>query len=262
MVETFLTDGFVTFAADPDIADWAGHARIAGIKAASSPDLAKWLVCGGTWFVGVDALPNDEYGRIGESGPIKGQAINVVERLYGHVPQLHCAQVSVTYPGYPKPREGEGSAAFRYRLNRDAAHVDGVRAVGPDRRRVIDEPHAWILGTALSDASPDAAPLVVWKGSHIIMRDALQRAVAARDPANWHKVDVTESYQAARREVFETCARIELPLQPGQAVLLHRLVLHGVAPWADGASAAPEGRMIAYFRPHMEGGVPAWLGKN
>ena len=35
------------------------------------------------------------------------------------------AQVSVCYPGYPMPREEESKAAFKYRLKRDAAHVDG-----------------------------------------------------------------------------------------------------------------------------------------
>ena len=70
---------------------------------------------------------------------------------------------------------------------------------------------------------------------------------------------MTEVYQAARREVFETCARVELPLKVGEVVLLHRLCLHGIAPWTEGAEAAPEGRMIAYFRPEMPGGVGAWL---
>jgi len=262
VVGAFHTDGVLTFGPDPELADWAAHARVAGTAAAKAPELARWLQCGGTWFVGVDALPNDDKGRVGGSGPLAGQAADAVERLYGPMPPLHRAQVSVTYPGYPRPRSGEGQAAFRYRLNRDAAHVDGVRAMNPQRRRRIDEPHAWLLGVALSECSPDAAPLVVWKGSHTLMRAALRRAVAGHEPHNWHKVDVTETYQAARRAVFETCQRVELPMQPGQAVLLHRLALHGVAPWASGATAAPEGRMIAYFRPHMAGGVPRWLGET
>jgi len=37
------------------------------------------------------------------------------------------------------------------------------------------------------------------------------------------------------------------------------MTLHGVAPWSQNASAGPDGRMIAYFRPEMSGGVPAWL---
>jgi hypothetical protein len=46
---------------------------------------------------------------------------------------------------------------------------------------------------------------------------------------------------------------------PGCAYLLHRLTLHGVAPWDASAQAAPEGRLIAYFRPPMPGGARAWV---
>lgn len=72
-------------------------------------------------------------------------------------------------------------------------------------------------------------------------------------------MDVTEIYASARREVFETCPRVALPAAPGEAILLHRLTLHGVAPWAAGATADPMGRAIAYFRPEMPGGIAAWL---
>ena len=71
-------------------------------------------------------------------------------------------------------------------------------------------------------------------------------------------MDVTEIYQAARREVFDTCPRILLHGPPGTVSLVHRLALHGVAPWMPGADAREEGRMIAYFRPPMRGGVAAW----
>ena len=46
--------------------------------------------------------------------------------------------------------------------------------------------------------------------------------------------------------------------QVGGAVLLHRLLIHGVAPWAEGAVAPPEGRMVAYFRPVLPS-VEDWL---
>ena len=42
-----------------------------------------------------------------------------------------------------------------------------------------------------------------------------------------------------------------LASSPGEAVLLHRHLLHGVAPWGETATAAPEGRMIAYLRPEF-----------
>ena len=42
----------------------------------------------------------------------------------------------------------------------------------------------------------------------------------------------------------------------GEAYLVHRLALHGIAPWGAGATAGE--RMVIYFRP--ESGDPAaWL---
>jgi hypothetical protein len=115
-----------------------------------------------------------------------------------------------------------------------------------------------MLGFPLSHADRDAAPLVVWEGSHQIMRDSFRAAftrVADADPST---VDVTEVYQNARKRIFDTCPRIVVHGAPGSAYLLHRLVLHGIAPWAEGARSAPEGRLVAYFRPPMPGGARAW----
>ncbi len=259
MVTEFFTRGWVRFGPDARVRDWVAHARPAARAALDDPGLAHWHVCAGTWFVGVDALPNDGAGRIGGSGPLAGPAVELLETHLGPLPPLHRAQLSVVYPGYPQPREGESAAAFRYRRRRDAAHLDGLKAEGPDRRRRIAEPHAFILGLPLTEADPDAAPLVVWEGSHEILRAALAGALADHDPRDWGRVDVTEAYQAARKQVFETCRRVTVHARPGEAYLLHRLALHGVAPWADGAAAPEEGRMIAYFRPLMPGGVVDWL---
>ena len=59
--------------------------------------------------------------------------------------------------------------------------------------------------------------------------------------------------------MFETCRRVTVPAQPGEAYLVHRLALHGVAPWEDGAEAPEEGRMIVYFRPEFPAGGRDWL---
>jgi hypothetical protein len=59
--------------------------------------------------------------------------------------------------------------------------------------------------------------------------------------------------------VFQTCARVTLPLKQGEAVLLDRRLIHGMAPWAAGAPGPAEGRMIAYFRPLIPA-VQDWLG--
>ncbi|BBU57018.1 hypothetical protein KU6B_32830 [Mameliella alba] len=249
------TQGWTRFDADPATLKWAAAAHEAGRAVLADPAMrAQWLQCEGTWFVGVDALPTAPDGSIG-GVPLAGAAPAALAPL----PALHPAQLSITFPGYPRPRAGESEAGFRYRLNRDAAHVDGVLAEGAARRRHIREPHAWILGLPLTEADPGASPLVAWEGSHHVMRDALRAALAGKPPETWADVDVTEAYQAARRTCFETCRRVALPAAPGEALLLHRLTLHGIAPWAEGAQAPPEGRMVAYFRPQVMGGAEAWL---
>ncbi|MCG7628472.1 hypothetical protein MHM88_11700 [Epibacterium sp. MM17-32] len=256
----FFEKGWVRFPANDDTLAWAEHARGQGIKAVADPAHAPWIDCEGTWFIGVDALPNDPQGRLQGGPELAGPALQFIATDLGGIGVLHPAQLSVIYPGYPRPRRGESAAAFGYRRNRDAAHVDGVKMFGDARRRRVEEPHAWVLGVPLNRASADAAPLVVWEGSHEIMRAAFSAAFDGVDPAQWYEVDVTEAYGAARRAVFETCPRITVHAQPGEAYLMHRLCLHGVAPWAEGASAPEgEGRMIAYFRPEMQDWQAHWL---
>lgn len=261
MVGALADKGWTLFPVDPALARWAATARAAALDRIANDTAHRdaWLDCEGTWFVGVDTLPNDPSGAVPGGPPLAGAAFDAVTDSYGTLP-LHAGQVSITYPGYPRPRKGESAAALRYRRNRDAAHVDGLHAQGPDRRRHLLERHAYILGLPLSRADAGASPLVVWEGSHHILRRAFAEALAGTAPADWHKVDLTEPYQSARREVFESCARVPLLANPGMATLVHRLALHGVAPWDEGAEAEEVGRMIAYFRPEF-GDVRAddWL---
>lgn len=258
-MSAFLQAGWAKFAHDPALAAWAVAARAAALVRMAEPaHRDEWLQCGGTWFVGVDTLPNDACGAVAGSGALTGAGYGRARALYGDL-ALHAGQVSVIYPGYPRPREGEGEAAFGYRLNRDAAHVDGLLPVGAARARMMKERHAYILGIPLTDASEGASPLVVWEGSHAVMRAAFAAALDGIPPAQWGEVDLTDIYTAARRDVFKRCARVELPARLGEATLVHRLALHGVAPWGDGADAPAEGRMIAYFRPEFSGLGREWL---
>ncbi len=243
-----VTDpGWQRIGADPAIATWARAALPWACAALAQTDQP--LRCGGTWAVGLDLLPNDETGAVAgcrfpwAALPLRAEP-------------LHRGQVSVIYPGYPQPWEGESEAGFGYRMRRDAAHLDGLLPVGPQKRRMIKEPHGWILGIALTDCA--ASPLVVYEGSHDVMRAALLQALAPFDPQDWGDVDVTDAYQAARAQVFETCRRVEVPIAVGQATLLHRLTIHGVAPWGAGDVAPPEGRIIAYFRPMLPS-VQDWI---
>lgn len=253
-------NGWASFAPEAAVLDWARAARRAALERIADPaEQARSLTCEGTWFVGVDCLPNDTSGAVGQSGPLGGAALAMAQELYGPLP-LHRAQVSVVHPGYPRARDGEDAAALRYRRTRDAAHVDGLLPVGPARRRMLRERHAFILGLPLTETSPEASPLVVWEGSHHVMRHAFQEALQGVAPEHWDEVDLTEIYHAARRIVFATCPRRPIHSAPGGAHLIHRMALHGVAPWGEAAHAPPEGRMVAYFRPEWPNSASAdWL---
>jgi hypothetical protein len=198
----------------------------------------------------VDALPNGPDGAVAGGPPLGGAALGEAARVAGPLP-LHRGQVSVTYPGYPAPDPEESDAAHRFRRDRDAAHLDGLLPVGPEKRRHLRELHAFILGITVTEADPDAAPLVVWEGSHHRIRAAFARAFDGVPAEEWGEIDMTGAYAEVRRAVFASCPRREVPLRPGQCVLVHRHAIHGVAPWREGARAAEDGRAIVYFRPEV-----------
>lgn len=228
--------GVMVFDHDDRTARWAQAAWARAGHLARDPEVrSRNLRHGSTWFVGVDVLPNDATGAV--------DGVALAGPWAGLVPDLaqHPAQVSIVYPGYPARDPDQSEANHRYRIDRMAAHVDGLLPCGPDKRRYPLEFHAYILGLPLSDVS--AAPTVFWTGSHKIMQAALQSAIKEKDPAS---VDVTDAYHAARRQVFETCEAVPIRARPGQAFLLHRFALHGTAPW-DGPD--DQGRAIAFFRP-------------
>lgn len=253
------TDGFALYDADPDVLNWVTAALpLADAALQNDKLLEQWLTCEGTWFVGVDALDTGPSGEAGAT-PLAG---DVIRDLAGYLPAkqpMHKAQLSVVYPGYPKPRNAESDAAFRYRLKRDAAHVDGLHATGASRRRHVIEYHAYLLGLPLTDCGPDAGPLVVWRGSHLKVQDWLTSTLADMPSDKWSDVDLTDSYQALRKEIFETCERVELYRKPGEAFVMHRHVLHGIAPWKAAAGDHSTGRMIAYFRPEIACDLSLWL---
>lgn len=241
--------GWAKFLFDPPLAAWAAHANAAALAAEAAP-AANMLRCAGSWFVGVNALGNDGAGRLPGGPPLEGAAIDAARALAGASVSLDCAQASVCYPGYPRRGAEEGDAAFRYRRDRDAAHVDGLHRIMPGRRRRLLERHAFILGLPLNETTRGAAPFVIWEGAHEIMRAALGEALAAAAPGEWAEVDVTEAYQSARRRCFEDLRRVEIHAKPGEAYLVHRLALHGVGPWPPDVPG--ERRAIAYFRPEPD----------
>ncbi len=231
------------------IAAWSAAAEPLARHVVDASPAADWR-CGGTWFVGLDALPNAADGTIGEvEFPWKDIGLKPVP--------LHPAQLSVIRGGYPRRDDREDEKAFRFRVLRDAAHLDGLLPIGPEKRRMVREPHGWILGLPLNRADAGASPLVVWEGSHRVMGAALRDAFSGQS-GDLENVDITGAYQAARKQVFDLCPRVELPGKPGEAVILHRHMIHGVAPWAEGAEAEAPGRMVAYFRPMLPS-VADWV---
>lgn len=231
-------DGFAVLDEDERTLAWAQEARRVAQDLQADPAMrATHLRHKGTWFVGVDALPNDEAGALNDV-PLSGGWQGVVPDL-----PLHRAQLSIIYPGYPQRDEGQSAANHRFREVRHAAHVDGLLPEGPERRRFAREHHAYILGLPLN--AVDSAPTLVWPRSHKIMRAAFQAEIGTRPV---QEVDLTNAYHAARRTVFESGDPVAIRARPGQAFLIHRLALHGTAAWqGDGE----EGRMIAFFRPEF-----------
>jgi hypothetical protein len=246
----FFDRGWCQFAHDPILEGWVRAALAPARATLQDPRQAQWLRYQGTWFAGVNALPNDAQGAIEASGPLQGQVIEFIETELGLRDfAWDAAQISICYPGYPKPMQGETPGRARYRRKRDAAHVDGLLPEGPKRRRHLREYHGFILGIPLVEYDADASPFVVWEGSHEIMRQIFASRFAGLPPEQWGEQDITEVYHAAREQVFASCERVEIHARPGEALLAHRLVLHGMAPWREGAHATAAGRMICYFRP-------------
>jgi hypothetical protein len=255
----FFARGWRHFGYEAGVADWVRHTLPQAREAVKAPANAQWLRSNGTWFVGVNALPNDGTGSVPGGPPLTGAAIEFIRDELGFAgPNLERGQVSVCYPGYPQPMPSESPAAFAYRRDRAAAHLDGLHAEGPSRRRFFHEPHSFLLGLPMVEASPDASPFVIWEGSHEILRGALREAFAGIPTVRWSEVDVTDAYHSARRRIFSECREVEIAAKPGEAYLVHRLALHGMARWREGAMAGHDGRMIVYFRP-MLFGPEEWL---
>lgn len=246
---TFYRRGFVHLKADAPLTAWAAAARPVAERLLADPGHRRdWLRCGGTWFAGVNLFPNAADGSVAAEGvpALAGEAVGFIARLGFDTVAWDAAQISVCLPGYPQPWEAESEANFRYRRDRDAAHVDGLLRDGA-RRRSVGEAHGFLLGIPLVETPPGAAPFVIWEGSHEVMRAAFAARLSGVAACNWAKEDVTEAYVAARKQAFAQCPRVEVHARPGEAYVVHRLTLHGVAPWRE--EAFDGARIIAYFRP-------------
>jgi hypothetical protein len=255
----FFEEGWCRFKFDKKLMHWVNHALSAARESVSAGQNRQWLRCGGTWFAGVNALPNTADAALNGGDALAGNVIDFIHNSLG-LKDIHWdqAQVSVCYPAYPQPMPGETEAAFAYRRDRDAAHVDGLLPEGINRRRHLREFHGFILGIPMVEFGIGASPFVIWEGSHEIVRESFIAKFRDLPPQQWGNIDVTEVYHETRRRIFDCCKRIEIYATPGEAYLVHRLALHGIAPWKKDASATEDGRMICYFRPEI-GSAEEWL---
>lgn len=246
--EELASRGYSSFSHDERTAAWSEHAASAAAAILSDPGHDKWWRHRRTWFVGVDALPNDNAGRLPGGPPLAGGVIDFVREQLGFRSPWHKGQLSVCFPGYPRRDPNESEAQHRFRLQRDAAHVDGLHGEGPQRRRHFREPHQFILGIPLNATSMEDSPLVVWEGSQRIMEEMFRDVFAGVPEEGRADLDITASYHEARKRCFATCRRVIVHAQPGESYVIHRFALHGVAPWAGNGTPGAS-RMIAYFRP-------------
>ena len=109
----------------------------------------------------------------------------------------------------------------------------------------------FILGLPINEYTHDESPPVVWEGSHNIVQQTFHNLLSEHPSDSWCDIDVTKTYQSMRKTIFKTCKRREILAKPGEAYVIHRLSLHGVAPWKASASSKSNNRMICYFRPEM-----------
>lgn len=250
--DTYLKKGWCHFPYDESLAAWVDASLPSALSTINAPENEKWIRCGSTWFAGVNALPNDEHGAIDGGPPLQSASINFINTVHDF-DQIRWdrAQVSVCSPGFPKRGPDETEGALRYRRNFDSAHIDGLLPIGAERRRHMKEHHAFVLGVPMVEYSAAAAPFVVWEESHHLVRKFFIDRFSDLPRDQWADIDVTDDYQALRRTIFETCKRVEVAANPGESYLVHRFALHGMAPWAEDATAQHDMRIICYFRPDL-----------
>ncbi len=252
----YARKGWHVFDRDARLTRWVNASLGEARKTINDPINRKWLRHGGTWFAGVNVFNNDALGALGQGPRLHGNAVRFIEELTGKPLALDKGQLSVCYPGYPKPSPAESDLAFAYRCNRDAAHIDGILKEGQER--YLREFHDYIFAIPMVDVDHLASPFVVWSGSHSIVRRRLLDALSGYRAAQWSQVPIKQVYQALRKEIFDSCERVEVHLKVGQALVAHRLLLHGTSPWRKNAMASEDGRMMCFFRPATLG-IEQWL---
>jgi hypothetical protein len=126
-----------------------------------------------------------------------------------------------------------------------------VSRQGSEKRRYLRGFHAFILGIPLVEVRADNSPMVVWERSHAIVRDSFLEHFGDTPAEHWPEIEITRVYRNLRRIIFDSCRRVAVCARPGEAWLVHRLALHGLAPWQRDDSAASAERRVIFFRPEL-----------
>ncbi len=257
----YQRDGWYQFSADDQILGWLESIQTVVGQAIAAPQNQHWWRYQGTWFVGVNVLPNDGRGRVNAGPTLTGAAANFLAKyLKADLGAFDKAQLSIVRAGYPQADKHETKAALAYRRDRDAAHIDGLLKDAVAAGRYAREYHHYLWAIALHDGSLCTSPLVVWRGSHRLIQDSFRRFFADKDIESISQYDVSECYAATRKQVFEQCERVALPLQRGQSVVAHRFLLHGTAPWSRSQRGIKQtdARGLCFFRPELKD-LHRWL---
>ncbi|MDC0948600.1 hypothetical protein OAS86_04570 [Gammaproteobacteria bacterium] len=261
VIREFEREGFAIVPFCSQTAGWVESLRPMITRSLSEPRRGTQWRHGETWHLGINQLDNDPFGAVAQAGvpALTGHPWAALQALFPDAAlALDRAQLSTVLPGYPRFDGTESEAAWRYRVIRDAAHVDGLLKDQGGRRLL--ELHDIILGLPLDDAAVERSPTVVWRGSHHMMRDAFRRALAELNPERWSQYDLETIYRETRSRVFEGCERVPIIAEKGCAWLIHPLALHGIAAWQGMVRDAPA-RTVVYFRPNLcpERDFARWL---
>ena len=127
-IDHFLRLGWCRFDYDESIAKWIDVALPLARSCVADSENKQWFRSGDTWFVGVNMLPNDRAAAV-KGFALEGEVIEFIrQHLCTDAFMWDRGQISVCYPGYPLPMPNESERAFNYRVNKSAAHVDGLAA--------------------------------------------------------------------------------------------------------------------------------------
>ena len=262
-LQQFVQQGWTQLPVSAELTAWQEQTLPTAIACMQAPEFQQWWRYQDTWFVGVNALPNDASGALANGPTLPAKLLHLLANYVGCASlELDQAQISACMPGYPKTSTDESIASFAFRTQHYAAHLDGLRPLGPQRQRHLTEQHSFILGIPLSSHLPEAGPVMVWPGSHKLVQSWLQSELSHLPAEQWQEQDLTKSYQSVRKHILETIEPVPIHVPQGGAYLIHRHTIHGQGLWPENVdNVGKQGRIIAYFRPCLHESSN-WLGDD